>query len=183
MKEKKFDFLFWRHCKPVGLSKYKLPPLYHLFLSKFETGKNSIKHERLLYKDEFIQFSCVNYFGDNGYENTITYFFDEIAIEAELARYNNQVDDYHKDGFIAIGYFDVNDTILLGLKETNLDEIWKLNGDWGDERNYNEKLATNVFDLLQHCSKTVIHFNLSSRNIAIDDLYQKFGEDFWRIRE
>lgn len=165
------------------LASNEAPPLFTAFARTYELGRNALKVKQFLYQEELILFSNVLYKEPNGsYENAFSHFFDFEEINKELKLYKNKYDDYHKHGFIKIGLFEINDSILIGKEESNLDEIWKLNGDWGEEKPYMEKLASNIFEFVNSFEESIINMNLIVRHVDTKYLYQNWGEDFWRVR-
>jgi hypothetical protein len=167
--------------KNVGINSV-IPPTYTMFLRIFELGRGCFKVRYFKSNEDLIQLTSITYFGSTGYENSVSYFLSASDLEEELEKYDQRLDDYHKQGFIKIGLFDINDSILLGVSKQHEDEIWKLNGDWGDERPYKEKLSSNIFEFVNSCQETIILVNLIVRKISKNDLYKNWGEDFWRIR-
>ena len=117
----------------------ELPPLYSVFIKNYATGRDGFGIKYIKFNEDLIQLTSITFFGEGGYENSISYLFNASEIERELKYYAEQIDDYHKQGFIRIGIFDINDSILLGITRDNKDTIWKLNGDWGENRAYIEK--------------------------------------------
>ena len=168
--------------KSDQISEHNLPPIYSVFVKNYATGKDEFKIKRIKFEEDLIQLTSVTFFGDDGYENSISHLFNTLEIEGELKSYAEQIDDYHKQGFIRIGLFDINDSILLGMSEENSDTIWKLNGDWGDDRPYKEKLSDSIFEFINNLKEVVIKMNLLVRRIDEKQLYKNWGEDFWRVR-
>jgi hypothetical protein len=161
-----------------------LPPLYTIFSDTYMLGRNATFVEKFMYHDELILLSSVLYSNPVfEYENIFSYFFDIEELKQELDLYKEKYEKYHKQGFITIGLFEINDAILLGVEENNLDEIWKLNGDWGDEQPYCQKLTSNIFEFVNLFRRDLIKINLVTRKINECDLYKNWGEDFWRVKK
>ena len=160
-----------------------LPLLYQTFLKTYSTGREALNLEYFKFNDDLIQLTSVTYFGENDYENSISYLLDIKELEVELKNYAAGVDLFHTEGFIKIGLFDMNDTILLGVNEDNKDTIWRLNGDRGDDRPYKEKMEDSIFDFVNSFQRVVIKMNLLVRRVEEGRLYKKWGESFWRVSE
>ena len=176
--------LLKRTSKDIDIAINEMPPLFAAFIKTYELGKNAFKVKQFLYKEDLILLSNILYKKPTGiYENAFSHFFEFEEIKNELELYKNKYDDYHKQCFIKIGLFEINDSILIGKEDCNLDEIWKLNGDWGEEKPYMEKLASNILEFVNAFEEVIINMNLKVRHVDAKDLYQNWGEDFWRIRE
>lgn len=159
-----------------------LPNLYAKFLQSFSLGKEGFHIEFLRQNGDFIQLTCITYKdaaeGQN-YENSITYFFSLNDLLKELKSFENKTEKYHQMGMIKIGYFDIADSILLGITEENREQIWKLNGDWGTSKPYVSRLSSNIYDFAENLYETVIEMNLKIRKISLQNLYKEWGKDFW----
>ncbi len=164
-------------------SRDDLPPIFSVFIKTYATGRNGFKIKHLKFNEDLIQLTSITFFGADGYENSISHLFNNLEIESELESYAEQIDDHHKQGFIRIGLFDINDSILLGVSGENSDTIWKLSGDWGDDRPCLEKLSDNIFEFINNLKEVVIKMNLLVRKIDEQQLYRNWGEDFWRVRK
>src|SRR5690606_1187404 len=158
--------LLKRTLKYVDIAINEMPPLFAAFIKTYELGRNALKVKQFLYQEELILLSNILYKERSGnYENTFSHFFEFEEINDELELYKTKYDDYHKQGFIRIGLFEINDSILVGKEESNLDEIWKLNGDWGEEKPYMEKLASNIFEFVNSFEESIIKLNLMVRHV------------------
>ncbi len=160
----------------------KMPPIFSTFIKNYAIGKDGFKINYLKFNEDLIQLTSITFFSDNGYENSVSHFFSPEELENELKSYAAQFDDYHKQGFIRIGLFDISDSILLGVTKENSDTIWKLNGDWGDDRPYKEKLADDIFEFINSLKEVIIKVNLLARKIDEKKLYKNWDEDFWRVK-
>jgi len=160
-----------------------LPILYQTFLKTYSTGREALNIEYFRFDDDLVQLTSVTYFGADNYENSISHFLSIEELEIELKRYAAGVDEFHTEGFIKIGIFDMNDTILLGVNEDNKDTIWKLNGDWGDGRPMKDKMNDSIFEFVNSFRQVVIKMNLHVRRVDEARLYRKWNEGFWRIRD
>ncbi len=161
----------------------ELPPIFNIFFNYYQTGREGLNIKYFKIGSDLIQLTSVSYFGRDDYENTMSHFFDSSTLELEIKKYKNKIDDYHKDGFLMVGQFDINDSVLLGIDEKNKDSIWKLNGDWGEVRPEKEKLAENIFDFVNCFEEVTIKMNLITRKINENLLYKNWHEDFWRVKE
>jgi hypothetical protein len=159
-----------------------LPALYSLFVKHFELGREGLKKQEFKFGGDAVQLTDVTYYGNREYSNSVSHFLALPELAIEFGRFNLNVDEYHRQGFVKIGLFDINDSIILGLAEGCKDEIWKLNGDWGGEMPYMEKIASDIFEFVSSCQGTIIQMNLVVRGIKEDQLYKNWGEDFWRVR-
>ncbi len=167
------------------LTKY-IPPLYQHFLSNYKLGVEEIQKQKLFYDNHLMTLTCIGFLTtitDRLYENSIYYFFLEDEILEELYKYLNNPLDYHLEGFILIGRFDIADSILLGIEGERLDEIWSLNGDLGYDRPDIQMISKDIFSFFRLCKEELIEMNLKMRGINASQLYRNWGEDFWRVRE
>lgn len=160
----------------------EITPIFSIFINNCKTGRNGFNTQNFLFESELIQLTSILYVSSDNYENSISHFLDINELEEEVSRYQDQIDDYHSQGFIKIGYFDINDIILLGISIGNADQIWKLNGDWGDSRPYIEKLSENIFDFVNCFHEVILNLNLDARDIDVSHLYKNWHEDFWRVK-
>lgn len=156
--------------------------IYGLFITCYLVGKECFDVQFVKIKDDLIQLSCINYIMDD-YSNSINYLLSEDELFEEIKGYLNKSTLHHNNGFIKIGYFDINDVLLLGVEPSNSDEIWILSGDWGDNRNELYKIHDNIFQFLWNCHEIIISMNLITRNFEVKNLFRNYNEDFWRIRE
>lgn len=161
---------------------FKLPPKFSIFSQNFKLGKDALRFEFVNINEELIQLNSINYI-TNDYENSLSYFFDLTSLNQELSNYLNKEQDYNAEGFIKIGLFDINDSLLLKMEGRDEDSIWIWSGDWGDNRPEYKRVASSIFDFIENLESIVIYINLMVRNIALNQLYKNWGEDFWRVRD
>jgi hypothetical protein len=160
-----------------------LPNSFKIFLKLFQLENYQIKHSKFLFKEDLISLTCLE-FRKADYRNNISTLYDIQAIKQELHNYAQKKSEYYNEGFIVIGHFDKEDSILLGVTDKNMDEIWKGNGgDWGIELPRVEKISDNIFTFMSNCHRELIWINLHIRGVNSSQLYKNWGEDFWRIRE
>lgn len=159
-----------------------LPPKFLIFCQNFKLGRDALKIEYVNIDGDLIQLNSINYYANN-YENALSYFLDIPNLIVEKESYESSLYEYNLDGFIKIGLFDVNDSLLLKIKGSDEDSIWKWSGDWGDERPQYERIASDIFDFVEKLESVVIQINLLVRNVLLEQLYKNWGEDFWRVRQ
>jgi hypothetical protein len=164
------------------LNDLQLPPKYSIFSQNFKLGRNALRIEYININGELIQLNSINYITD-GYDNVLSHFLDLSSLRQELLDYLNKVQEYNSDGFIKIGLFDINDSLLLKIDGIDVDSIWIWSGDWGDNRPEYKRVASSIFDFIEDLELIVIQINLMVRAVALKQLYKNWGEDFWRVRE
>ncbi|MDF7822058.1 hypothetical protein P1X15_30865 [Runella sp. MFBS21] len=163
-----------------------ISPLYQHFISNYKLGLKGIQKQKLFYDNHLMSLTSIGFFitiADKLYENSVYYFFSEEEILEELYKYLNNPLDYHLEGFILIGRFDIADSILLGIEGEHVNEIWSLNGDLGHERPEIQMISEDIFSFFRLCKEVIIEMSLKMRDINTSQLYRNWGEDFWRVRE
>lgn len=169
----------------ILIEQLNLPVLYKSFLHSFQLGRDGFYIQFFKHDGDLIQLTGINFKKDldgKEYENSITYFFSYSDIKQEISSYEESTEDFHKLGFIKIGYFDIADSILLGISEDKKDEVWKLNGDWGHPLPYVSKVASNIYEFTSNIYESVIVMNLRVRSVQLNDLVKSWDNSFWKSK-
>jgi len=164
------------------------PPKFSTFLSLYRTGLGSFQFERVLLKDES-DFVILTYgqMYDNDliegqtYSGTIDHIFSPDKLLIEINEYRERKEKWHSMGFAKIGLMFHGDILLVGVEDNNEDEIWRYGQ--GIIEKLTCKLEDNIFNFFKKLSEKVDKEGLEELNIALDDVYKKLGDDFWRIRK
>jgi hypothetical protein len=164
-----------------------LPPKFLKVLQEYSFGNNFFDRKYFFYENDLFPFSSIVFnkkLLNNNYCNSFSQLFDENMLRKELNDYlNNKLHEDIYQGFIKIGYFDKADIILLGVEQSNHDEIWIIAGDLGYERPDILKIANDIFDFFESCYEDIFELNLEVRGLSVSQLYKNWGEDYWRVRE
>ena len=162
-------------------SKIRLPDaLIHLY-KYYEIGGNSFKRQYLKKENDLILISCFKaQFKE--YENHISGLIDIAELEKEIQNFLNEIDEYHKKGFIKIGYFDLDDILLISLNKENFGIVHFLDidpiGMKGDEIINMEK---DLIEFLDELKEELIHHNLNQEGIELRDIHKKWNSTYWEI--
>lgn len=164
------------------------PPKFSTFLSLYSTGLGSIQFERVLLKDES-NFVILTYgqMYDNDliegqiYSGTIDHIFSPDRLLMEINEYKEKTEKWHDMGFAKIGLMFHGDILLVGLEDNNQDEIWRYGQ--GIIEKLTSKLEDNIFNFFRRLTEKVDKEGLQELDIALDDVYKRLDEDFWRIKK
>jgi len=159
-----------------------IPPLFKKYLNIFEVGTNFIFKEYILIdenkliKKDFIR--SINYINTKEIEFIeVKEIFTFERLYIEFKKYKNS--QIRKYGFIRIGILKSPEMFLqIGIGLENLDEIWISKGD-----KLLFKIANDIFDLNSKLRQFLDYKLLDEINVKLKDLYQNWGENFWRVRE
>jgi hypothetical protein len=159
----------------------EIPDRFKHFLRTFQQGKEGLNEEYLIYDNDIIKLTCINYYNyDKGkkYENSLLYFNSLSNAIIGLDKKKTSDIEYHKFGLIEVGKFDIRDSILLGINEANWDQIWKLDGETGRY----EKIEETIYDFMMNCQEELIQLNLVARKIDPAKLYRTLADKYWRLK-
>ncbi len=105
---------------------------------------------------------------------------EELVQEFEI--YTKQEKEYHKKGFVLIGEMeDAENKLLLDITDKEAGAIW-LYDNAGDYK----KLSNDIFHLFTKVNRYWSDQDVVKATNGLKtgkDLYQNFGENFWRIKE
>ena len=105
---------------------------------------------------------------------------EELVQEFEI--YTKQEKEYHKKGFVLIGEMeDAENKLLLDITDKEAGAIW-LYDNFGDYK----KLSNDIFHLFTKVNRYWSDKDVVKATNGLKtgkDLYQNFGENFWRIKE
>lgn len=171
---------------------HDFPPFLKLFYTIYSVNQTENYGGRQFDKFQYA-YKDKSYFGYLFYKKSsfhqqgclIQRWFEFKYFKKVLLNYFN--DDYqvYLDNYICIGETDWFFPILVGVTKNDLDKVFIYNL---DEQKL-ELISNNIFE---YCLSINIEFNniddLRSnqgfpKNKDYDDLFKKFGEDFWRIGE
>ena len=165
-----------------GLS---LPPIFKLFITYYSLGDESELFDSFKIKRSgeesvrTIQWSNLtkeNMFKIENDRLRKLLNFDDLKIE--LDKFKNQIDLWHKEGKVLIGY-TLSDIILLGFNDAAKDKIF-LYGEGTDGKI--ELIANDIFDFFLKIEMFPDTDILNVYNINLDFCFKNIGEDFWRVK-
>ena len=164
---------------------FSLPPLFKIFLSTFQLGKNNVlKTEKYLHPrlgDYFIC-SAPLYFplkDNNKWFLSVSYFESIEQILNDWKSYSKNEKEWTEYGFLRIAGIGQGGGLFVGTRSDTKDAIYQVVWDW--EEPY-MKVAENIFEFIKgfvHTSDSLILREEYSQS----QLYKNWDEDFWRIRE
>jgi hypothetical protein len=164
-----------------------LPPKFSFFLKEYSLGEAFYYKDYFLFDKNLILLNSISFqkrLEDNIYTNTISNFLDLSQIKKDYLTYlESETKQGFYEGFLSIGHFSKADTIILGIDNSNKDEIWIIAGDLGFERPDILKIADDIYDFFDNCFEEIINLNLEIKGLNTSQLYRNWGEDFWRVRE
>lgn len=170
----------------------QLPPIASLFFKHYNTGT----YQQMFGNGEYVELINVGkcgvalhkwfeavYIGGIKYENSIYNLIPANEILFEFSNYQIKKEEWHESGLIKIGYMAHWDIILLGVEPENEDEIWVIGE--GTRTNKPQKCSENIFEFMSNVYEYLTDEDLldyTKSSISGAQLYQNWGEDFWRIR-
>ncbi|MEO1258436.1 MAG: hypothetical protein AAFZ15_06550 [Bacteroidota bacterium] len=163
-------------------NRIRLPDtLIHLY-KYYEISSNSFKRQYLKKEDDLILISCFKVQLDE-YENYISGLIGIEELEREVQKYHNKTDEYHKRGFIKIGYFDLDDILLISLNREDFGVVHILDvdpiGTSKDDKIIN--LRKDLMKFLDELKEELIHHNLNQQGIESKNIYKNWNAEYWKI--
>ena len=166
----------------------RIPPVFRKFLKNYKIGANSLKGEIIRLSNEpdservltkITMYEEVEMDGEN-YHAVLDYIFDYRKLEQELVKYENQIENWNKLGFMQIGFMHWSDVLLIGMKNENLDEIWRYGQ--GLLSKVCSKLESDIFQFVSRLKESLQEEDLVEWNISKSQIYRNLNEGFWRIK-
>lgn len=163
-----------------------LPPLFRCFLNLYDIGYEMLNVDKLKVKEKevlsFIKVEMFNNYPLNNekYNATIDLVFGFLQLIVEFNKYKEKEDHWHDMGFMKIGLMFHGDVLLLGMVESNKDEIWRYGNGLLDTVSC--KLDDNIFSFFTRLNQNVDLEVLEDLEVNSSQLYKNWGEDFWRVR-
>lgn len=166
----------------------RIPPVFRQFLKNYKIGVNSLKGETIRLSNEpdservltkITMYEEVEMDGEY-YHAVLDYIFDNRKLEQELVKYENQIENWNKLGFMQIGFMHWSDVLLIGMKNENLDEIWRYSQ--GLLSKVCSKLESDIFKFVSRLKESLQEEDLVEWNISKNQIYRNLNEDFWRIK-
>lgn len=174
----KGDFSSIEMEKELG---FNLPYMFKLFLSLYEVGEDNIStHVYLNPKfNKVTQCGIVLFKPSEEEEYGFDGFYNESKLIDDFKSYSFDSEEFVKYGLIRIASINTGGGIFIGTNEANSDKIYLVN--WSKDEDY-ELIAENIFEFSKKLffREEEVFLNL---NESYSDLYKKWGEDFWRVRE
>lgn len=155
----------------------KLPPIYRLFIQTYYLGEKKI-HRETYWNDESNDFSYLSTYSFAPNPNVGFSHFNDVEKSFEIWS-SGWLDDtiYKKKYFpIASGNFG---GIYLGLDTQETDKIIFD----GESKDRFTILSDNIFDFMRSVSVQLLDEKYLSSRICYEQLYKKWGEEFWRVGE
>lgn len=176
--------------KKLGFS---FPPVYGSFISNFKPELKGhyvyvprTSHEKKFIDSDYRKISIIAYSSEN--QGELTAEDDELAFMSFKSMESMLTfcvpDEAGMEDLIFISDHGTSDALLLGIGIENKDKIFL----YSEIREETVSLiAENIFDFLGSCQVVESHLDKqyygSIREVITTNLYKKWGEDFWRIRE
>lgn len=164
-------------------TKILIPPAFKIFLENYDLRSHSESHQFRIYHEE-----------KGGYTNFDDGEFTpnpEVGIESflnpdEYLSAKENIYHYEEDNKIIKDKIVVGNifggTLLLGYQENNLDFIYSDFITESTEKRLT-KVAENIFEFFKSFSIYPNSDSLNNINVNLDNLYRKWGDNFWRINE
>lgn len=163
---------------------FSLPPLYRFFIDIFETGSNNSFKCEMYYDPSFKEYyyaTGVTYepLRDNekwflsvsNFEN-----IDKVANDWKSYLCNEK--EWIEFKFLKIADIGQGGGLFVSTRKEDLDVIYQIVWDW-DEPYF--KVADNIFELMKGFIEYIP--DTLQTGVQKSQLYKKYGEDFWRVRE
>lgn len=158
-----------------------LPPIYKVFCSTFEIGRNKMKSIEVYIDSANRNFNIglLNYSGKySDYIGLYEIFSlsESIEVHKIISGQENQI-----HGYIPIGECFDNNLLLLGVNNSETDKIYLENPNLFPNGERNVEISENIFSFvkeLRMLEKDVIGYGIEGYN----QLYRTWGEEFWRIK-
>ena len=163
---------------------FTLPPLYRFFIDHFETGsKNSFKCE--MYYDnnlkEYYYATGVVFEPLKDNEKwflSVSNFDDIYKVANDWKSFLCHEKEWIKFKFLKIADIGQGGGLFVSTRKEDFDVIYQVVWDW--EEPY-FKVADNIFELMRGFVEYIPE--TLQTGVKKTQLYKKYGEDFWRIRE
>lgn len=166
----------------------RIPPIFRQFLKNYRIGTNSLKGEKIRLTNEpdservltkITMYEEVIMEGEN-YHAVLDYIFDYRKLGQELVKFEDATENWNKLGFMQIGIMHWSDVLLIGMKNENLDEIWRYGQ--GLLSRVCSKLESDIFKFISRLRESLQEEDLAEWNISKKQIYRNLNEDFWRVK-
>jgi len=164
-----------------------LPEKFKFFLDLYAVGPSAIQTETVVLDDgvedqykltAVDQYDHVLMEGEE-YYNTLGGFFDIGRLKDEISNYSKQSENWNKLGFVQIGLMAFADVLLIGVEDSNYDQIWRYGT--GLVTNTCSKLENNIFEFVCRAREVLLTEDLDDWGITESQLYKNINERFWRV--
>lgn len=170
------------------LDKKLFPSQFLSFLSTYQVGSGSFRFEKIVLDDSDMEYYVLTagkmydeeIIEGQKYSATIDHIFSYDTLLLELDKYSRRAERWNEMGFVQIGLMYYGDVLLLGVEDSNRDEIWRYGQ--GIIGNPACKLEDNIFNFFRKLKETIDADDLKDWKIGIEQIYKNFNEDFWRVR-
>lgn len=155
-----------------------IPPMYKMFIQlfDFERFSNEIRYQNV--GGEYMETGLVQHL-PNTYDGKNPLCLDSFfSIEETFSCEFEWDDSLSENGYYIIASVETGGSLLLATKENMIDQI--IHYTVGDQY---VKVADNIFSFIQDLSLIVAKEQKIYKGGQLIDLYQNWGENFWRIRE
>ncbi|MBK7009819.1 MAG: hypothetical protein IPH36_14905 [Saprospiraceae bacterium] len=106
--------------------------MFKTYINHYQIGESWVSGgERILVNEKtgdeiwLNQISMFEPTQDNEYHACLDYIFSYEQLIIEIEKYHNEVENWNKLGFVQIGLMHWSDVLLLGVEDTNREEIWR----------------------------------------------------------
>lgn len=163
---------------------FTLPPLYKFFIEHFQTGKGSFINDFFLNpkrnENYIINTPLYEPLKDNEkWFLSISYFNDIDKVVNDWKSFLCHEKEWSEFKFLRIADIGQGGGLFVSTRKEDLDVVYQVVWDW--EEPY-FKVADNIFELVKGFVMCDIK-GVIADNYNTSQLYKKFGEDFWRVRE
>ncbi len=170
------------------LEDQRIPSIFRQFLKNYKIGANSLRGEKIRLNDEHeserVLTKITMYeeleMEEEKYHAVLDYIFDYGRLEQEMMKYENETENWNKLGFMQIGIMHWSDVLLIGMRDENLDEIWRYGQ--GLLSKVCSKLENDIFKFVSKLKESVQDEDLAEWNISKNHIYRNLNEDFWRVK-
>lgn len=163
---------------------YDLPPIYKIFQSQFNVGRDSLKKVEVYIENAERKFNIAELSYSGEYSSFIG-LYNLLSLEESISSMKNSYspeDEINRMGYAMIGECISNISLLLGLKNENRDQIYLEDTNIFPSGDRIVFVSNNIFEFVQ-CLSLVEKENVGYGIKDYSFLYKNWGEDFWRVRE
>lgn len=158
------------------------PPIFRLFLAHFELKNENFKKESIQISNEpglVVPLESIVYAPTRNDPNPINpwefYDIEEILKDHESTWRKEK--EWLKYGLLRIGRTSEDIGIYLGMRNDNLDQIWRVAWDWGNNETH-VKLTENVFEFVRGFESKVL--SRYAQDVADGKISKAFNDKYWK---
>lgn len=153
----------------------QLLPLYRVFIETFDIGIDKLLDHRFLSPETENLHECSTYIYGDGEVDFMDFNDPEQVFEIWKENF------YPEKGYLPIGATGLNEGLFVGTKGENTDVIFSIRNDT-EPRQFTKPCA-HIFEFVKGLRVVSLDEKYLFGDIKYDNLYKKWDEDFWRVRE